>query len=270
MDVRLSFPGLLVCCALVSAAHAEGPVAGASPAGDTQAGKPAAGAAAPARAPEAINSPAQAFAADRPRISYAIGIEMARNFRKNEVDVDLDEVMKGMKDGLAGNRPPMAEKELRKVLNNFQNVMRARTSANQHVLAQANRKKGEAFLAENRNQPGVKTLVNGVQYKELKAGTGLRPGGTDVIVVNWRGTTLDGTEYDSSEPGHPMKIAVADLFNGWRSVATLMQEGAHWQIWVPSALAYGERGVGADLGPNETVVLDVELQAVQPRNASTP
>ena len=229
------------------------------------------GAPAPGTVPTTPGSPtgisgSAAFAAEKGVNSYAIGIEMARNFRKNQVDVDLDQVLKGMKDGLAGNRPPMGEKELRRILNNFQNVMRAHTMANQRALGLANRQKGEAFLASNKTQPGVRTLVNGVQVKELKAGNGIRPTERDTVVMNWRGTTLDGTEYDSSEPGHPMTIAVADLFNGWRSAVVQMQEGSHWQIWVPSAMAYGERGVGADVGPNETLVLEVELLHVQTRD----
>lgn len=227
---------------------------------------------APATAPAApaangIVSPEAAFAADRGRISYAVGIEMARNFRKNEVDVDLDQVIQGMRDGLAGQQPPMGEKELRKILNNFQNTMRARTMASQHVLATANRRKGEKFLAEHRTAPNVRVLTNGVQILELAPGSGPRPTLADVVSLKWRGTTLDGDEFDSSDPRQPMSMPVADLFPGFQAALAQMPQGAHWQVWVPPALAYGERGAGTVIGPNETLMLDLELVAVQQRAA---
>ncbi len=262
MNVLLMMFSLLSALLLAPVAQADGSSAPA-PARPAAMAKP--GDAAPVDL--SATSGAAAFAADKGRNSYAVGIEMARNFRKNDIDMDLDQVLLGMKDGLAGKRPPMGEKELRKILNNFQNIMRAHTMANQRALALANRQKGEAFFAKNKAVPGVKVLVNGVQYTELKSGNGVRPTERDVVVMNWRGTTLDGTEYDSSEPGKPMKIAVSDLFNGWRSAVTLMQEGSHWQVWVPSAMAYGERGVGADVGPNETLLLDIELLKVLPHEA---
>jgi len=219
--------------------------------------------------PDMKQTPATAFAADRGRISYSVGMEMARNFKKNEVDVDLDQILQGMRDGLDGKRPAMGEREMRRLLNNFQNVMRARTMTNQHLLAMENRKKGELFLTENRKQPDVKVLANGVQYRELRPGTGTRATPRDIVVLNWRGTTLSGTEFDGSETGQPMNIPVAELFAGFQSVVTQMQEGAHWQVWIPAGLAYGERGAGTEIGPNETLVLDLELQAVRQRNAST-
>jgi FKBP-type peptidyl-prolyl cis-trans isomerase FklB len=243
----------------LGAAHAEPP---ASPA---PAGQPPL-----ALTPDAKASPAMAFAADRGRISYSVGMEMARNFRKNEVDVDLDQVMQGMRDGLEGKRPTMGEKEMRRLLNHFQNVMRARTMSSTHLLAMENRKKSELFLAENRKQPDVKVLPNGVQYREIKAGFGLRPTARDVAVLNWRGTTLAGDEFDGSDTGQPMNMPVAELVAGFQSAVTLMQEGSHWQVWIPAALAYGERGVGTVVGPNETLVLDLELVSVRQRNAANP
>jgi FKBP-type peptidyl-prolyl cis-trans isomerase FklB len=246
-------------------AQAEPPAAPAPALAPAAAAKPPV-----AETPDARNAPSMAFAADRGRISYAVGVEMARNFRKNEVDVDLDQVMQGMRDALDGKRPPMGEKELRRLLNHFQNVMRARTMTNTHFLAQENRKKGELFLAENRKQPEVKVLPNGVQYREIKPGFGMRATPRDIAVLNWRGTTLSGTEFDGSDPAQPMSIAVAELFSGFQSVVTQMQTGAHWQVWVPAALAYGERGAGSEIGPNETLVLDLELVGVRDRNAANP
>ena len=223
-----------------------------------------------AMTPDAANAPAMVFEADKGRISYAVGMEMARNFRKNEVTIDVDQLVRGLQDGIDGKRAEMGEKELKKILNNFTNVMRARTMTNQHALAQDNRKRGELFLAENRKQPDVHVLGNGVQYRELKAGTGVRPTDIDIVDVVWRGTTLDGKEFDGSETGRPMSMAVAELFNGFHAVVKQMQVGAHWMVWVPSGLAYGERGVGTDIGPNATLVLDLELVGVRQRGAGTP
>lgn len=259
-------PGAATAAAASASAS---PTASANTPASTQPVEPTSAADAEARTREA-RSPAAAFLADRGRISYSVGMEMARNFKKNEFNVDIDRLVKGLQDGLAGTRPEMGEKEFKRVLNDFQNLMRAHTMASTHLLSMANRKRGESFFASNKSAPGVQVLSNGVQYKVLKPGEGKRPTERDIVEVNWRGTNLDGEEFDSSQPGTPMRIPVADMVNGWRSAMVQMSVGAHWLIWVPAHLAYGDRGVGTTVGPNETLLFDVELAGVRQPGPATP
>jgi FKBP-type peptidyl-prolyl cis-trans isomerase FklB len=126
-----------------------------------------------------------------------------------------------------------------------------------------NKKKGEVFLAENKTKEGVVVLPSGVQYKILKAGNGKKPIDSDVVQVYYRGTLLDGSEFDATEPGQPADLKASSLIAGWKEALRLMPAGSKWQIFVPSQLAYGERGVGSDIGPNETLVFEVELLAVK-------
>lgn len=205
----------------------------------------------------------QLFKTEIDRVSYAIGIDVARNFKKQGVDVNPDLLMKGVKDGLSGQRLLLTEKEIRKVTQAFQAELRRKMVLNQRASAIENRQKGATFLAENKAREGVVALLSGVQYKVLKAGDGRKPVDTDTVECNYRGTLLDGTEFDGTEPGKPATLKVAQLIPGWKEALKLMPVGATWQIFVPSQLAYGERGVGRDIGPNETLIYEVELVSIK-------
>ena len=214
---------------------------------------------------------ASAQAADRPelksekdRVSYSIGLEVARNFKKNSVDFDPSMVMQGMSDGVAGERPLLSEKDFRKVIAEFQNQVRQKMAANMRVLTTENRKKAEEFLQSNKIKDGVTTLAGGLQYKVLQAGQGALPQESDTVVINYRGMLLDGTQFDATDAGKPGTIKLFDLFNGLRSAIKHMPVGARWSVWIPPQLGYGERGVGSDIGPNELLVYDIELVGIAP------
>jgi FKBP-type peptidyl-prolyl cis-trans isomerase FklB len=195
--------------------------------------------------------------------SYGIGVNIAKSFKRDEVDVDLDLLVKGMKDVMAGDRLLMPEKELRRAMNSFQGELRQKAAARNRIAAVDNKKKGEDFLAANKSKDGVMTLASGVQYKILKAGEGKQPMDIDSVECNYRGTLLDGTESDGTEPGKPATLKVSQLIPGWKEALKLMPVGSKWQLYIPPQMAYGPRGVGSDIGPNETLVFEVELLAVK-------
>ncbi len=201
---------------------------------------------------------------EKDRVSYSIGLEVARNFKKNSVDFDPAMVMLGMSDGVAGERPLLSEKDFRKVIGEFQNQVRQKMAANARVLSADNRKKAEDFLQNNKSHEGVISLAGGLQYKVLQAGQGSLPLESDSVVINYRGTLLDGTQFDATDAGKPGTIKLFDLFNGLRAGIRHMPVGSHWTLWIPPGMAYGERGVGSDIGPNELLVYDIELVGIAP------
>jgi FKBP-type peptidyl-prolyl cis-trans isomerase FklB len=201
---------------------------------------------------------------EKDKISYGIGADMARNFKRQGVEFDVDLVMKGLKDGMSGGKLLMSQKELRKTMNDFQSDLRQRQAQNMRTASQGNKKKGEAFLAENKTKDGVVTLPSGLQYQILKAGAGKKPTEADTVEVIYRGTLLDGTEFDSSE-GQPatFKVKGPGVIGGWTEALRLMPVGSKWKMFIPPPLAYGARGAGRDIGPNETIVFEMELVTIK-------
>lgn len=206
---------------------------------------------------------AQVLKTQRDVQSYGIGVNIAKSFKRDEVDIDLNLMVKGMKDAMAGEKLLMPEKELRRAMNSFQSELRQKAAARSRIAAVDNKKKGDDFLAQNKTREGVVTLASGVQYKVLKAGDGKLPTEPDTVECYYRGTLLDGTEFDSTEPGKPATLKVAQLIPGWKEALKLMPAGSKWQLYIPPQLAYGPRGVGSDIGPNETLVFEVELLSVK-------
>lgn len=201
----------------------------------------------------------QVLKTQKDMLSYGIGVNMAKSFKKDDVDIDQSLLLKGLHDGLSGEKLLMPERSLRLVMNEFQSELRRKQMLNRLTTAEENRKKGEAFLAENKGKDGVVTLPSGVQYKVLETGDGRKPTEADTIECYYRGTLLNGTEFDGTEPGKPATLKVSILIDGWKEALKLMPKGSKWQIIVPSQLAYGSRGVGSDIGPNETLVFEVAL-----------
>ena len=197
------------------------------------------------------------------RLSYSIGASIGKNLKKDSADIDLDVLIQGMKAGLAGEQLLLSEKEIRQVMNDYQTQLRQHAMTNNQLALIENKKNGEAFLAENKNKKGVLVLQSGVQYKVLKEGNGKRPLESDMVEVNYRGTLINGKEFDATEPGHPASLKVSSLIAGWKQALSMMPEGSKWQIVIPSQLAYGERGVGNDIGPNEVLVFELELVAIK-------
>ena len=195
--------------------------------------------------------------------SYAVGAQTARTFAKDGVEMDIDQFIKGLKDSASGKPLLLSDDDLRKVLNNFQSDLRRNIKTAHAVAGAENIRKGKAFLDENKKKPGVVTMPNGLQYRVIKAGTGKNPEEIDTVDVNYRGTTITGTQFDASEAGAPATMKVAQLIVGMKQALKLMQAGAHWEIVIPSQLAYGPRAVGAEIGPNETLIFDMELVSIK-------
>jgi FKBP-type peptidyl-prolyl cis-trans isomerase FklB len=200
------------------------------------------------------------FKNQKDKISYIVGMDIGNNLKKQSIGVNPKVLAKGIEDALAGAKPLLTEQEIQETMMAFQKEMLAK----QAEVAKKNKTEGEAFLAENKKKEGVKTLPSGLQYKVTKAGTGKKPKSSDTVTVNYRGTLIDGTEFDSSyKRGQPATFQVSGVIPGWTEALQLMEEGAKWQLFIPSNLAYGERGAGGVIGPNATLVFEIELVSVQ-------
>jgi FKBP-type peptidyl-prolyl cis-trans isomerase len=208
---------------------------------------------------------AQVLKTEKEKVSYGIGIDVARNFKRMGIDLDLDVLVKAMRDEYSGQKLLMSEEDLRATMNAFQAELRQKQAQAVRVATAENKKKGDAFLAENKTKEGVVSLPSGLQYKILKAGDGKKPTETDMVEVNYRGTLIDGTEFDSSySRGQPATFKVnGGVIPGWTEALLLMPVGSKWQVFVPPELAYGERGAGRDIGPNATLIFEVELLAIK-------
>jgi len=206
----------------------------------------------------------KALETKKDKISYIIGFDIGTNMKKQSVDVDADILLKGMKDALQGGKSALSEEESRAIMTAFNQEMTAKRAEEAKVIGDKNKKEGEAFLAENTKKEGVKTLPSGLQYKVITEGTGKTPKATDTVTVQYKGTLIDGTEFDSSyKRGQAASFPVNGVIKGWTEALQLMKEGAKWQLFIPSSLAYGERGAGAAIGPNATLIFEVELISVQ-------
>ncbi len=198
------------------------------------------------------------------KVSYGIGVDIARNFKRQGIELDVDLVIRGLKDGLSGEKLLMPEEDLRNLLTAFQSELSRRQLLALKKAAEENNKKGEAFLAENKTKEGVVALPSGLQYKILKAGDGKKPTEADTVVCHYRNTLIDGTELDSSyRDGKPTTFKLTEIIPGWREALQLMPVGSKWQLFIPPHLAYGERGAGGRIGPNQTLIFEVELTAIK-------
>lgn len=198
------------------------------------------------------------------RVSYVIGMDIGTNLKKQSVDVNPDILFRGLKDGLSGSKPLMTDQEVRETVAAFQKEMQAKQDEVNKKMGEKNKKEGDAFLAENRKKEGIVTLASGLQYKVLKKGSGKKPKLTDTVTTHYKGTLIDGTEFDSSyKRGQPVSFPVNGVIAGWTEALQLMDEGAKWQLFIPSPLAYGERGAGPQIGPNATLIFEVELISIQ-------
>jgi len=198
------------------------------------------------------------------KVSYSIGMDIGNNLKKQSVDINPDVLAQGIKDAFSGGKTLLTEQEYRDILAAFQKDFRAKQIERTKELGEKNRKEGEAFLEENKKKDGVITLPSGLQYKVITEGTGEIPKLTDTVTVNYRGTLIDGTEFDSSyRRGQPATFLVKGVIAGWTEALQLMKVGSKWQLFIPSNLAYGERGAGRDIGPNATLIFDIELLSIK-------
>lgn len=205
-----------------------------------------------------------AFKDPKEKSSYSIGANWGNNLKRQDVEVDLEAMIKGLRDGLAG-KSVLTDPELKEALNALNQELRAKMEEKKKLLGEKNKQEGEKFLAENKNKLGVTTLPSGLQYKILAEGSGESPKSNDVVTANYRGTLIDGTEFDSSaKNGQPLVRPANMLIKGWTEALQLMKPGAKWELYVPSELAYGERGAGAQIGPNATLIFEMELVSFKP------
>ncbi|RFO98120.1 hypothetical protein DIC66_05210 [Rhodoferax lacus] len=230
----------------------------AGPLAQAQTAAPAAPATATATAPESDNP----IKEPRQATSYAIGVTTARNLMKDGVELDLNLVLKGMQDALGNQRLLMPEKDIKAAMNSIVTEMRQKMAANRKDAEEINRKRGDEFRAVFAKRAGVKTLSNGVQYLVNTEGKGPKPTDEDGIVVKYRGTLTTGYEFDATPEGKTANMKLANLIMGWKEALKLMPAGSKWTIVIPPNLAYGTRGVGSEIGPNETLVFEVELVSI--------
>jgi FKBP-type peptidyl-prolyl cis-trans isomerase FklB len=224
--------------------------------------------AAPAQqSPAAGSQSAPAFANQKDKISYAIGMNIGNGLRKQGVDIDPNMLRQGLQDTLAGGKTLLTEDEAHATLTELSNDMRKKQQEKMQQAADTNKKEGDAFLAANKAKAGVVTLPSGLQYKVITAGTGPKPTAKDSVVCNYKGTLVDGKEFDSSyKRGEPATFPVSGVIKGWTEALQLMPVGSKWQLVVPSDLAYGDRGQGPDIGPGATLVFEVELLSIQSKD----
>ena len=195
--------------------------------------------------------------------SYSMGADIGSRIKMQGIEVDADAFTKGMKDALAGGNLLMTDDEIRESLMALQKNLMEKQEERTKAAAEKNKQEGEAFLAENKKKEGVVTLPSGLQYKVIKEGEGKTPGPSDTVVVNYRGTLIDGTEFDSSfKRGEPATFPLNHVIPGWTEAMQLMKEGGKMEIFVPADLAYGEQTTGL-IGPNSTLIFEIELISVK-------
>jgi FKBP-type peptidyl-prolyl cis-trans isomerase FklB len=217
--------------------------------------------------PAAASQNNSALPTQKDKVSYAIGMNIGNGLRKQGVDVDPNLLKQGLQDTLSGGKTLLSDDEARATLADFQTEMRKKQQEKMQQAAETNKKDGEAFLAANKAKAGVVTLPSGLQYKVLTAGTGTKPTASDSVVCNYRGTLIDGKEFDSSyKRGQPATFPVSGVIKGWTEALQLMPAGSKWQLVIPPDLAYGERGQGGDIGPDATLVFEVELLSIQSKD----
>lgn len=198
------------------------------------------------------------------KVSYGIGMNIGSSLKRDGVDVDADLLVRGLKDGLSGGKTLLSDEEYRATMTALQKEMMEKQAAVAKAAAEKNKVEGDAFLAANAKKEGVVTLPSGLQYKVIKSGTGKAPAAGDTVETHYRGTLIDGTEFDSSyKRGQAVTFPVNGVIPGWTEALQKMKEGDKWQLFIPPNLAYGERGAGREIGPNATLIFEVELIAVK-------
>ena len=198
------------------------------------------------------------------KLSYGIGADLGRNLKRLGIDVNPELIRKGIADGLSDGKLQMSDEEIGAALQGLQAQIQRKAAQAASVAGEENKKAGEAFLAQNKSKEGVVSLPSGLQYKILKAGDGKKPTEADTVECNYRGTLVNGTEFDSSyRRGQPATFGVTQVIPGWKEALQLMPVGSKWQLFVPPELAYGERGAGREIGPNSTLIFEVELLAIK-------
>lgn len=204
----------------------------------------------------------------RQKFSYALGMDIGSkvgpSLKQHGVEVDPALVSQGLKDAMSGATTKLTQQEKQTVLTEMQTEVNKKQQEKAQQAAAANKTEGDAFLAANKAKPGVVTLPSGLQYKILKEGAGPKPVASDTVSCNYRGTLINGTEFDNSEKhGGATKFGVGTVIKGWTEALELMSVGSKWQLFIPANLAYGERSPGGEIGPDSTLIFDIELVSIE-------
>jgi FKBP-type peptidyl-prolyl cis-trans isomerase FklB len=201
---------------------------------------------------------------DKDKTSYALGVAVGKSFQSQGVDADPNLIAQGLKDAFTNGKLLISDDEFKALMTAFQQTMNEKQTAAKAAQADANKKAGEAFLASNAKKDGVTTTPSGLQYKVLTAGTGAKPTDTDTVTLQYRGTLIDGTEFDSSyKNGQPAVLEVGRVIPGFKEAIKLMPVGSKYQFVIPAAQAYGDRGAGNVIGPNSALIFEIELISIQ-------
>jgi FKBP-type peptidyl-prolyl cis-trans isomerase FklB len=217
-----------------------------------------------AKAAASASQGSAALATEKQKESYALGMNIARGLQKQSVPLDMSALVRGITDSLTSGKTLLTDDEAVAELKRLQTEVNAKQQEEQKQAAEENMKDGEAFLAANKSKDGVVTLPSGLQYKIEKEGTGPKPKASDTVVCNYRGTFINGTEFDSSyKRGQPATFPVGGVIKGWTEALQMMPVGSKWELFIPSDLAYGPRGAGGVIGPDATLVFEVELLSIQ-------
>jgi FKBP-type peptidyl-prolyl cis-trans isomerase len=226
---------------------------------------PAAKKTTPGTAAKPATGATAALTTQKQKESYALGMSIGLGFKKQGLDKSIDSaiVARGMREALAGTKTAMTEDEMKASLQQLRTEFTTAQEAKAKEAGATNRKEGDTFLAENKSKDGVKVLPDGLQYKVLTEGNGPKPAATDTVTVNYRGTLINGKEFDSSyKRGQPASFPVNGVIKGWTEALQLMPVGSKYQLFIPPDLAYGDRGAGADIGPGDTLIFEVELLSI--------
>jgi FKBP-type peptidyl-prolyl cis-trans isomerase FklB len=273
MIKRITLSAFLLSAAYI--ASAEDTTPNAQPPADTTASQSPV----PAESPAATGaSPSSAFKTDKDKISYSLGVDIGRTLQRLQLDLNEEVLSRGIADVLGGKTMAMTDQELQETLQAFQQKMMqkqqesmAKKQDEMKVVAAKNKADGKKFLEDNSKKAGVKSTPSGLQYKVVKEGKGEKPKDSDVVETNYRGTTIDGKEFDSSaKHGSTFSFPVNGVIKGWSEALKLMPVGSKWELYIPSDLAYGDEGYGEDIPPGSTLVFEVELLGIKKNAGSTP
>lgn len=212
-----------------------------------------------ATAPQVIVRKVGSLVTEMDKVSYAIGVQLGTNFKRQGIDIKIEKFVQGLKDATAGNKLELTEQEIQQTMMAFSQKMRAKQQEKQKADAVKNLAAGKVFLEANKKKEGVKVLPSGLQYKVIKEGTGKTPTAADKVKTHYRGRLIDGTEFDSSyKRGKPAEFGVKAVIKGWTEALQLMKEGAKWELYIPANLAYGERA-RPTIPANSTLIFEIEL-----------
>ncbi len=201
---------------------------------------------------------------EKEKVSYGIGLSLGRDFKMKSIDIDSQALIQGVEDALQGEKPALSDEEIRAAITNLQKKLAARKQVQEKEYAEQNLKEGKSFLEKNKKRKGVVELSSGLQYEILREGKGTKPKVEDTVVANYQGTLIDGTEFDSSyKRGQPAEFALNRVIKGWTEGLQLMNAGAKWKLYVPPNLAYGPKSAGPTIGPNSTLIFEIELLEVK-------